>query len=98
MSERPLLVDPRRLLLVTLGRPTGDGKEEQKEMLVIVLRYVPVHAPEGARVAIELTYDPAIPAPTQKYYCPPERLRRAVIPPRSLRKIIPYEPGGVAEV
>ena len=90
MTSFELLVDPRRMLRVTLV----DAGGQEGEVAAVTCAYVPAAGADGVvRVAVEGTSDPAVPPPAAPYYCPTERLERRLLAPGRLRRIRPYRAG-----
>jgi hypothetical protein len=83
------LVDPRRVLRVTIEEPDQDGSSN--EVTAITCAYVVAENPDGTPcVALEVVTDPGNTHPTTPYYCPSERFERRLLPPRRVTKVRPY--------
>lgn len=79
-----VVVDPRRMLRVTIKEPAG----EEREVAAVTCAYVPAHSPGGrASVAIEVVWDPETPNPASAYLCPEDRLSRLLLPPVRVKRI-----------
>jgi hypothetical protein len=82
-----LVVDPRRMLRVTIGEPGGG----ESEIVALTCAYVPATNPDGRRtVALEVMWDPDNTSPTSVYLCSEDRLSRLLLPPVRVRRIRPY--------
>ncbi len=80
------LVDPERLLVVAFV-----AGADTRQLLAVSCRYVPAVGADGLRaVALEITYDPAVQAPTTTYYALPQQLATLLLDPRSVQRIRPY--------
>jgi hypothetical protein len=81
-----VVVDPQKMLEVTIEEPTGI-----KQVVAVTCAYVPAtNAGGGASVALEVVWDPANTKPDASYLCPPERLSRVLLPPARVKRIRPY--------
>jgi hypothetical protein len=86
MSSRMLLVDPSRLLVVTVR--VG---QDTLNYLALSCSYVVAHGnARPASVAVEILFDPAHNEPSEPYYCPPNRVRRERVAPGSVVRVRPY--------
>jgi hypothetical protein len=82
-----VVIDPRKMLLVTIA----DADGSPRDVAVVQCAYVVALDPAGTLgIAVEIVTDPGTLPPTEPYPCPSSRLKQEWLVPSRLLKVRPY--------